>query len=479
MSVQIMRKIIISTCLFFCIALVGLAQSTLHSVVLIDKQDGATLNGRLQNQERIHAEIDTIVQFTKMAHKAHILADNEFTGEGLERLIAGMNHKSDDVILFYFSGREHIGRAAGGSSHQLKMGDSYVDLNRFYASLKGKVRLCLVLVDLCNTQVAYRDEYSWPAADRAKYEVLFGQSSGSLLAVNHVPREQSGITVSENGSIFTQALVQALHMAQPEKSWLATMSELRSLAIRRSGGRLNPQVTVEVMASQNQSDFMANTKSAKLMGDPAPSKVVYKEVTRPGDKPENTDQSNETTDQPTVEPKNEPTVALRGIEAAKAESTKAVFKFQEQMQALTNPDADPAVLIEEIMRLFVTEDRMLEITRLGGRKSRTGARSYFSRLLGQRKKYQISISYYQPTEILELTDQGNGVLHGNARIFQEFRKTSPTGKLIYGDRVVKLVALYVRPLADGTWKVGLGNISVEPGSTQPLPTQEVGAAPIN
>jgi Caspase domain len=465
-----MKKIVTFLFLTGCFSGAVLAQPSLHSVVLIDKQDGASLNGRLQNQERILAELDTIGLYTGLALRRHVLADNEFTREGLEKLIAGLPLKPDDVLLFYFSGREHIARAAGGRSHQLKMGDGAVDLNQFYASLKGKARLALLLVDLCNGQAAYRDDYTWQPADRAKYEILFGQGRGSLLAVNHVPREQAGITVSENGSIFTQCLVQALHAAQPEKSWLATMSEMKALAIRRSGGRLNPQVTVEIVSSQNQSDFVADTKPTQQLGDPAPSRVVYKEVAKKGPQGEET-----------AAPAEQPAAAnqvvgnnanLTPMEAAKAESSRLVGQFQQQIQGLADPAADSKALIEEIMRLFVTEDRRLEISRLGGRQSRAGIRAYFSRITSQRKRYKISISFYQPTEITDLADQGNGVLHGHARIFQEFRKTNLAGKLIYGDRVIKLVELYARPLDEGQWKVGLGDITVEPGSTQPLPEGE-------
>ena len=57
-----------------------------------------------------------------------------------------------------------------------------------------------------------------------------------------------------------------------------------------------------------------------------------------------------------------------------------------------------------------------------------------------------------------------------ATVYQEFRKTNKSGKLVYGDKVTKKVALTLKPDSNEAsgWKVLIDDIQVVDGSTEEI-----------
>lgn len=442
---------------------------SLHAILVADTDQDLTGAGHIQNLQIMKQEVATICQLTLLRPQVYVIEKDRLTTANLLSVSNGLQCSKEDVILFYFSGSEHIGRAKNTQQAYLLLKDGSLAVSEINEILgMYEPRLSIMITDLCNTVSS--KELDFPQTDnpsKERYLSLFLRSKGKLSLSNHVAREQVDINVHGRGSIFTNSLIEAIQHGKDTADWKAVLQDTRYQTVMKSRGSQNPQF-VEQTQSSNTPLILPPVRNQTT------NKIVFgEELAKTEVKPESQDiktpekQAETTTDQ------NLPL----GVWAE--EGLAKVTNFQENISALSNiknsryNQQQRTDMMANIMGLFADNMRALvESSDLKQQISSQNLKKYLGTLYSSNEQQNTRIDWYKPAEITDFVKQSNKSYKAQVRIFQEFRQTNPNDELLYGDRVEKIVDLWAKlEKENGTWvwKLSLGNIRVVKGSTQSIP----------
>jgi len=234
--------------LFFCLFLFAHwanAQAKLYAVLLADTQNPQTGKAHAQNLRTIRQEIDQVAKNTQLRTQIFVLDSTNFSRNALENLLANLTCQKNDVIFFYYSGSEYVGRAAG-EDVKLWFSDDILPLNQLKSTLDSlKPRLSIVITDVCNqADSLIQTKASSSQADKNNYVALFMKSSGKISLSNHFSRDQADVKTGQNGSIFTAGIIEAIR-EQPDTTttsyWEDIYKKSKYFTVIESRGSQNPQ----------------------------------------------------------------------------------------------------------------------------------------------------------------------------------------------------------------------------------------------
>jgi hypothetical protein len=453
---------------------------TLYSILVADGSEHKH-NGHYFNIQRLQLETDTIANYASLEKKEFIIDETLLTRNSIDSIIALINPTKQDVIFFYFSGNEYLLRATNTDKQVLKVKENYIEFEQLQKLLKAKnARFTLLIVDLCNSISTDRIvNLKVLPAKQEKYATLFKETQGEVFAINHFPHEQHELITTADGTIFTNGFIHALHEDRKDNRWEAIMSRAKYLTIGESRGKQNPQLQISI-----------KNKDLEPQNFNAPNNSTTGEVRmRPDDNngnfiaPINTKAVSESSTK-TVrggnfdkKPDNfAPELTSDKKAALSQQALVTVSNFQDKIAQIALGSSSnesgkgEADLIESAMLLFSDNTKEIGISSVKRGVARKKVKKYFRKLYGIGNAYKITINWYKTTEIEDLQPQTNGTYTTLATVYQEFRKTNKNGKLVYGDRVTKKVALTLKPDSNESsgWKVLIDDIQVVAGSTEEI-----------
>jgi hypothetical protein len=469
-------------CLFLGFTHFAKAQ-TLYTILAVDGSEHKH-NGHFFNLKRFQLETDTIAQFANLEKQEIVIDESILTKASIDSVIQLINPTKKDVIFFYFSGNEYLQQVGKTDKQVLKLSKSYLEYEVLQKMLKAKnARFTLLIVDLCNTISNDRIvSLKVAPAKEEKYKKLFGDTQGEIWAINHFPHEQHDLVTTVDGTFFSNGFVHALHEDRSDVRWEAVMSRAKYLTISESGGKQNPQLQVNIRNKEPEPQNFNNPNNISG-GQPADDYNKQPKL-RPNDHngnftaPTNT---KATSDGKTVKggnfDKKSDAFATEMTSDKKAmlsqQSLELINNFQNKIATIAlgsssnESGANEAELIESAMLLFSDNSREIGISSVKRGSVRKKVNRYFRKLYGIGNKFKIAVTWFQPTEIEPLQPQTDGTYTTVATVFQEFRKTNKSGKLVYGDKVNKKVYLTLKPDASETtgFKILINDIQIVEGTT--------------
>lgn len=481
-------------------------EGNLHAFLLADTDASQTGLGHSANARRMKAELDSIAKFTKLSLVKHYFEGAALKEEDVLRKLTNLPVSSRDVVVFYVSGTEYIGRYRPGAGRQVKLKEGELDLkvveNLIY---EKQPRFFVMLADLCN-QFTERTVEAPPMFPRipANYQALFAEATGAIVAHNHASRDQASLYSTPTGTAFTNSFLTKLREPSTEKlNWNLMAQRTRFLTIRNSAGSQNPNIQIQetmpapakvvkrpaLVQNTNNSEGGSNEYNYNPSRDLGRPNIDPNRIAQANREAQNGDLASTSIDRETGEEETEENdswssednaangaraISSSMTETLRQEGSRAVSSFQDLLSQMASASSED--LIDRVMALFKDEATLMEVSSTSGRKSKRRARRYLKNLAGISGRYSVAISWYKPTEIGELQPQADGSYLTTAHVYQEFRKTNRNGNLVYGDRTQKELDLILRPNADGqTWDIKIGDVRVVEGSTQPL--EQEAAAP--
>ncbi len=454
--------------ILFCLCAGQVYSQNLHAILVADTDHELTGAGHTQNLQTMKQEVSTICQLTLLRPQAYVIEKDRLTTSNLLSVLNGLQCSKEDVILFYFSGSEHIGRIKSTQQAYLLLKDGSLGVSEINEILgMYEPRLSIMITDLCNTNTKKEIDFSQtnnPSKER--YLSLFLRSKGKLSLSNHVVREQVDISIDRQGSVFTNSLVEAIQFGKDSTDWKTVLQEARYQTVTKSRGSQNPQFVVETQST-----------NTPLILPPIRNQTTNKIIF--GEELSKTEVKPQTTENKTPEKQIERVDQNLPLGVWAEEGLAKVNTFQENITALSNikknkyNQQQKTDMMANIMGLFADNMRIwVESSDLQQQISSVHLRKYLGTLSSSTDEENVRIDWYKPAEITDFVKQSNKKYKAQVRIFQEFRQTNFNHELLYGDRVEKVVDLWAKlEKENGTWvwKLSLGNISVVKGSTQNIP----------
>lgn len=212
---------------FFCIAsgTIALDAATLHSVIVADTTDESIGDSTAVDLSMMRKETVKIAHYTGLRLRETILQGRYVEPHALLKVIDKLKVKSDDVVVFYFSGHGFRSESKGDNpwpNLYFSLKGEGVDLTLVKEKLEEKnPRFILAIADVCNSEIP--DLLSPPLVFKmfrysndeevmkANYRTLFLETEGTLIVSSSEVGEFSWGTSS--GGLFTLAFLQSLDSA--------------------------------------------------------------------------------------------------------------------------------------------------------------------------------------------------------------------------------------------------------------------------
>lgn len=203
----------------------------LHAVIVVDTIGDLRTFTR-PDLDNIRTEVRTIAATTGLHLKEKILADGLFEQKAVVDCIRDLKVKSQDVVLFYFSGHGYRTRVKDTCWPFLYFGCRHqtIDLNYIANVLRSKhPRFALVIADCCNNYIEERDlspdnetvsaSFSWEAISDQGYRRLFLESKGLVIVAGC--REGEYSYGCHRGGFFTNYFLMSLNreLSSPRPGW--------------------------------------------------------------------------------------------------------------------------------------------------------------------------------------------------------------------------------------------------------------------
>ncbi len=487
-------------CIYFLVSATTYAQ-TLYTILVADGSEHKH-NGHFYNLKRLQLETDTIANFADLEKKEFIIDETLLTRYSIDSVLSNIRPTKKDVIFFYFSGNEYLQKVSQTDKQVLKLKDGYVEYEQLQKVLKAKsAKLTLLFVDLCNNISNDRLVNTKVApAKKEKYLQLFQQAQGDIAVINHFPYEQHELITTIDGTIFTNGIVHALHEDRKDSRWEAVISRAKYLTISESAGKQNPQALIYLKNLEPEAKNIIpmpegqlvekNDKAVKLRTEnngnfnaPINTTVTLEkgankmnEATNKTTKGGNFDKKSDTFIKEMTPDKqamlNEKSLAMVNDFQNKIATIALGSSSSESGENGSGGEngKNETDLIESAMLLFSDNTKQIGISSVKRGVVRKKVKKYFRKLYGIGNAYKIAVTWYQPTEIAALEVQNDGTYKIFATVYQEFRKTNKSGKLVYGDRVTKKISLTLKPDSNetGGWKVVINDIEVVKGTTKQI-----------
>ncbi len=455
--------------ILFCLCVIQAHSQSLHAILVADTDNELTGAGHSQNLQSMKQEVATICELTLLRPQAYVIEKDKLNTANLLSILNGLQCSKQDVILFYFSGSEHIGRVKNAQQAYLLLKDGSLGVSEINEILGlYEPRLSIMITDLCNSTKEQENDWAKKTDfSKDRYLSLFLRSKGKLSFSNHVAREQVDINISTKGSIFTNSLIEAIQSGNDTTDWKTILQDVRYQTVMKTRGSQNPQFVQETQSTNTPlilPPVRTQTTNKIIFGEEL-SKTEVK-------------QQPKTEEQTTTENQTETTDQSLPLGVWEEEGLAKVHSFQKSLTELTQTKPNRqnwqirTDLTANIMGLFADNMRMVESSDLRQQITAQNLRKYLGTLYSSTDKQNLRIEWYKPAEITDFVKQSDKRYKAQVRIFQEFRQTNLNNELLYGDRVEKVVDLWVKlEKTNGTWvwKLSLGNIGVVKGSTQEIP----------
>lgn len=472
---------------------------TLYTVLVADGSEHKH-NGHFYNLKRLQLETDTIANFANLEKKEFIIDETLLTRYAIDSVLSNIRPTKKDIIFFYFSGSEYLQKVSQTDKQVLKLKDGYIEYEQLQKILKAKnTKLTLLFVDLCNSISADRlVNMKVAPAKKEKYLQLFQQAQGDISVINHFPYEQHELITTIDGTIFTNSIVHALHEDRKDSRWEAVISRAKYLTISESAGKQNPQALISLKNLEPEpQNFITTIPEGQLVDkDDKPVKLrpenngnfnapINTTVTLEKGANKTNETTNKTTKGGNFDKKSDAFIEEMTSDKQTMLNDKSlatVSDFQNKIATIALGSSSnenggggengksEADLIESAMLLFSDNTKEIGISSVKRGVVRKKVKKYFRKLYGIGNAYKIAVTWYQPTEIAALEVQADGTYKTIATVYQEFRKTNKSGKLVYGDRVTKKISLTLKPDSNETnsWKVVINDIEVVKGTTEQI-----------
>lgn len=494
-------------CMYLLVSATTYAQ-TLYTILVADGSEHKH-NGHFYNLKRLQLETDTIANFANLEKKEFVIDETSLTRYSIDSVLANIRPTKKDVIFFYFSGNEYLQKVSQTDKQVLKLKDGYIEYEQLQKILKAKnAKLTLLFVDLCNRISADRlVNMKVAPAKKEKYSDLFQQAQGDISVINHFPYEQHELITTIDGTIFTNGIVHALHEDRKDSRWEAVISRAKYLTISESAGKQNPQALISLknlevepkniistvseghlvervdksekidkpvkLRTENNGNFNAPTNTT-IQVEKGVKKTDENNITNKNTKGGNFDKKSDAFVEEITPDKqamlNEKSLAMIGDFQNKIATIALGSSSNNSEGAGGENGKSEADLIESAMLLFSDNTKEIGISSVKRGVVRKKVKKYFRKLYGIGNAYKIAVTWYQPTEITPLEAQTDGTYKTMATVYQEFRKTNKSGKLVYGDRVTKKISLTLKPdnNEENGWKVVINDIEVVAGTTEQI-----------
>jgi hypothetical protein len=210
--------------LFFLMVSASILEAAnLQAIIVADTLDLSIGDGASVDLQKMRFGIQQIAKQTKLTLKQDIIAGKSATPTKLLSKLNKLKIKSDDVIIFFFSGHGYRVSSQDNSKPWPNLAFSQVDQAIEFDFIIQKLeqlhpRLLLAITDSCNNVIpdAFAPVIIHKASEKPlaatkiseNYRELFLNTSGTLLIASSQPGEYSWATSS--GSLFTLAFLQQL-----------------------------------------------------------------------------------------------------------------------------------------------------------------------------------------------------------------------------------------------------------------------------
>lgn len=214
---------------------------TLHAILIGDTASNLNIQSKADLQQ-IQSGVGYIANSLKIKQKVHVLKGNQVTSANILRTLKDLSVKSDDLVLFYFTGHGFNYQKSRWPSLFFFTDDKSMDLETVISVIsEKKPRFALVMADCCNVSpYKFRQgpgdrffTYDYEPRNRMNTDLdaLFLKSTGILVISASSPGEFSW--ANENGGIFTNAFLDSFGPAYGSKhSW---QDLLRVLSYKTQG----------------------------------------------------------------------------------------------------------------------------------------------------------------------------------------------------------------------------------------------------
>lgn len=232
--------------LFFLFYAAFSSGQTLHAIIFAATEDATIGDGSKKSFRLLSSEVENIINQTGLKSRLYYRTDTQFTLGSFQSVMSELEELdlSEDVVLFYFLGHGFqsgnpypnlLFKNTSGVVTEQDLDEASVNLEEISREINSKgAKLTLVIGEACNNELDLEggtyanlgdDDVSNltpPLAAEGKYERLFLEAEGSILASSSLSGQPSYISKTEGGA-FTQSFLKALHR-QTQKSNLTKPS---------------------------------------------------------------------------------------------------------------------------------------------------------------------------------------------------------------------------------------------------------------
>jgi hypothetical protein len=199
----------------FGLALDGHDARLLHVLIIADTTDeqvGELVN--IDGQNLYALLVDEVPQARRGQIK--VLSGDSVTSEAIQGHIQGLQVDPNDALFVYFTGH---GAYVANRGQVLRMkGGELLQRSELLSQMQGKgARLTVLITDACSNIIEdkLRPKYAYSMAEGIDHDgcrYLFFRHKG-VVDIHAASPGQESVALSEKGSLFTKALVDALGMA--------------------------------------------------------------------------------------------------------------------------------------------------------------------------------------------------------------------------------------------------------------------------
>lgn len=249
-----MKKIMLSLVLA-CLSMSTVAQ-TMHTLIFVNEKEAGREVDRTADSQNMKRFFTDIAQCLDYTHDLRAHSGAEFTSAYIDREIENLNVGGNDVVVFYYSG--HGANLKNDKWPTLDLLDQPYWSSRILAKLNkkcGNAKLVLFITDCCNGYLNnnYKPVQSYNPTDENNVAKLFtgfkGKKKVIVTAAKPGQFSYSHLTYGAYfGNAFRQAVKDNTSNDVSDPTWDKVLLDASRLTSRYSGGKHEPQYSIEQSA---------------------------------------------------------------------------------------------------------------------------------------------------------------------------------------------------------------------------------------
>lgn len=230
-----------------------MARGKIHAILVIDEYSNIK-DACKKDYRMMERELKIISNNTRLES---VIYKTDFTKRDVNRVIDNLKVKSNDVILFYYTGHGYrytdqesrFPYLVISKQHQAVQ-NIHMGLEKIHNRLKKKnARLTVSLADACNALVPIResdvDALDLEEIPESVYKNLFLDKKGDVIVSSSSATEYSYCNAA-NGSFYTIAFLNALHEGTTNTEWEDVLGTTKTAVLEMSQQKQRPQYDINV-----------------------------------------------------------------------------------------------------------------------------------------------------------------------------------------------------------------------------------------